>query len=303
MATKKLLIVAGLFLSLFFLFSRGPEVGENKFQNHTESEPIIGEDVPFENINLEAKSAVVFDLVNNEVIFELNSASQLPLASLTKVMTAIVVEENFPEWMKMNIALEAIKQEGDSGLVAGEKWKVGDLSDAMLISSSNDAAFAFASAFSSVSGNPVGNTSVSEFVATMNKRARELNLSQTYFLNPTGLDMNESVAGAYGSANDVAVLIAYTLQKYPSLLGITRDDFFEINARGFRNTNKIVNEVPRVIAGKTGYSDLAGGNLAIIVDVGLGHPVAIVALGSSKQGRFDDIETLYQETLRWFQNK
>jgi len=303
MIMKKLLITTIAFLSLILLLSTGSEVSENKYQNYAESEPITGGDIPFVNINLEAKSAVVFDLANNEAIFELNSSSQLPLASLTKVMTAIVVEENFPEWMKMGIALEAIKQEGDSGFIAGEKWKVGDLSDAMLISSSNDAAFAFASAFGSVSGKPNGGASVSELVETMNRRARELNLSQTFFLNPTGLDMNESVAGAYGSANNIASLIAYALKEYPSLLVITRDGFFDINSRRYKNTNKIVNKVPRIIAGKTGYSDLAGGNLAIVADVGLGHPVAIVVLGSSKQGRFDDVGKLYQETLRWFQNK
>ena len=258
---------------------------------------------PFSGISLEAKSAEVFDLATGKAIFELNPSSQLPLASLTKIMTAVVARENLPEWMKVKIPPEAIMQEGDSGLLAGELWNAEDLARAMLISSSNDAAFAFASAFEAVSGRPEAGSSVADFVALMNKKARELGLAQTYFLNPTGLDEGDGTAGAYGSAKDVVRLLSYAMKKYPSIFEVTRRDFFDVNSRRFKNTNKIVDNIPLLIAGKTGFSGLAGGNLAIIADVGLGNPIAIVALGSSEEGRFTDVKTLYEETVKYFKYK
>ena len=58
------------------------------------------------------------------------------------------------------------------------------------------------------------------------------------------------------------------------------------------NTNTEITKLPQVLASKTGFTDLAGGNLAVVVDVGLNHPVVIVVLGSSKEGRFSDVEFL-----------
>ncbi len=304
---KKSLATLILLLSFGFIFllsiSRKPGNGGDGLKNPVERKTPEVSSVPFKNVSLKAKSAIVFDLAAGKTIFEKNSFSQLPLASLTKIMTAVVVEENFPKWMKVEIPLSAIMQEGDSGFSVGELWKVGDLARAMLISSSNDAAFAFASAFDSVAGRPEKPATVTDFVALMNRKARELNLSQTYFLNPTGLDEGEGVAGAYGSAADAANLLAYAFKKYPSIFGVTRKDFFDAENLRFKNTNKIVDEVPLIVAGKTGFSRLAGGNLAIIVDVGLGNPVAIAVLGSSEEGRFKDVKTLYEETLRYFEYK
>ena len=128
----------------------------------------------------------------------------------------------------------------------------------------------------------------------MNRKAQELNLSQTYFLNPTGLDMSEHLAGSYGSAKDVADLISYIFRNYPSITEITQYDSVNVNSRNFSNTNKLVNKLSRLLSGKTGFSDLAGGNLAVITDIGFNRPVAIVVLGSSREGRFDDVEKLHQ---------
>jgi len=301
LATLALLISFGLIFSLSAFSGSGSRGGGTAAR--TERNPERASAAPFKNVSLKAKSAIVFDLASGKTIFEKNSSAQLPLASLTKIMTAVVAEENFPKWMKVKIPLAAIMQEGDSGLSAGELWKIGDLARAMLISSSNDAAFAFASALNAAAGRPEAPASVADFVALMNAKARELNLSQTYFLNPTGLDESEGVAGAYGSAADAAKLLAYAFKKYPSILGVTRREFFDANNIRFRNTNKLVGKLPLIVAGKTGFSALAGGNLAVIVDVGLGNPVAIAVLGSSEEGRFNDVKALYEETVRYFENK
>ena len=91
----------------------------------------------------------------------------------------------------------------------------------------------------------------------------------------------------------------YLVKKHPSLLEVTRYDSLKINSRNFKNTNKLIEHLPGIIGSKTGFSDLARGNLAVVFDMGLEHPVIIVALGSSEEGRFEDIEKLYNETIKY----
>ncbi|KKQ30337.1 MAG: hypothetical protein US45_C0047G0004 [Candidatus Nomurabacteria bacterium GW2011_GWA1_37_20] len=77
----------------------------------------------------------------------------------------------------------------------------------------------------------------------------------------------------------------------------TRFDEIEINQRKFKNTDYLVNDLAGFMAGKTGYSDLAGGNLAIVLDKGYGHPIIIVVLGSNFEGRFRDAKNLYEAVI------
>lgn len=289
MKNIKIILILALAAFSFVLYQVGRQAADISAGGESESRP---QTAPFENIALEAKSAYVFDLAKGEPVFEFNASAQLPLASLTKIMTAIVVKENFPEWLKISIPLEAVKQEGDSGFLVGERWKISDLADVMLISSSNDAAFAFASSFEG--------GKLPAFIALMNKKARELGLAQTYFLNPTGLDFSAATAGAFGSAKNAAELIAYGLEHYPSMFEITSYGKLSVGSRRFKNTNKLVEKIPGIVAGKTGFSDLAGGNLVIVADMGLEYPIIIAVLGSSEKGRFEDVKILYDETVKYF---
>lgn len=282
---KKNLIIIAIFSAAFlFLYFLGGNTAQAPLEFRNGTPPL--KTAPFENINLEAKSAYIYDVVKEKSIFELNADSQLPLASLTKLMTAVVAKENIPEWMLIDIGEESVLQEGDSGFMLGERWKIADLIDAMLISSSNDAAAAIA-------------LNSEDFISLMNKKSADLNLAQTYFLNATGLDLTNYLSGGYGSAKDVAKLMDYLVKKHPSLLEVTRYDSLKINSRNFKNTNKLIEHLPGIIGSKTGFSDLARGNLAVVFDMGLEHPVIIVALGSSEEGRFEDIEKLYNETIKY----
>lgn len=269
---KKINLIIITIFSAAFLFSYF--LGENTIQAPLEfrndTQPL--KTAPFENINLEAKSAYIYDVVKEKSIFELNPDAQLPLASLTKLMTAVVAKENIPEWLLINMK--------------GEMWRINDLIDVMLISSSNDAAAAIA----------LGSE---DFISLMNKKSADLNLAQTYFLNATGLDLTNYLSGGYGSAKDVAELMDYLVKKHPSLLEITQYDSLKINSRNFKNTNKLIEHLPGIIGSKTGFSDLAGGNLAVVFDIGLEHPVIIVVMGSSEEGRFEDVKKLYNETIKY----
>ncbi len=257
----------------------------------TASEP---ETQSAEPVQLEAKSAYVYDLLENKPLFELNPDKQMPLASLTKLITAVVAEESLLKMELAEISKEAVLQDGDSGLNVGELRSLTDLLKIMLVSSSNDAAFAIAASY-----NHGGNTPTdTDFVKLMNDKVRELGLADTYFLNSTGLDISTITAGAYGTCKDMAALMKYALQKYPELLEITGKESITIQGRIFKNTDELAKKLPFFIAGKTGYSDLAGGNLIIAVDKPINHPVIIMVLGSSFDGRFKDVETLYNKYVK-----
>jgi len=266
---------------------------------------------PFDEINLEAKAAIVFDALENKIIYSLNSEEQLPLASLTKIMTAVIAREILPDYTTITIDSDSIKKEGDSGLRVGEKWRVRDLLDFTLLVSSNDGAASLAAAAAAVSTGVGQNTEglvnevvvkEKDFASQMNEKARSLGLVQTYFMNETGLDLQTQVSGSYGSARDVANLLVYAVEKYPDLFEATRQLVFKVSSldgknREAKNTNEAVLKIPGLIASKTGFTDLAGGNLAVLMDAGLGHPIAIVVLGSSEQGRFVDVEKLASTTI------
>lgn len=243
---------------------------------------------------LEAKAGCILDIEKDKIIFKHNSTKLMPLASLTKLMTAIVAIENLPQNTLIEITEDAILQEGDSGFVSGQRWYLEDLLKIMLLSSSNDSAYSIASSLrKDIDPDP------GFFINLMNKKTEDINLTNIYFLNPTGLDVSKTQAGAYGSCEDVVRLMAYILKQYPGLLNITTQKSAVFNNLYFENTNKLAQKLPFFLAGKTGFSDLAGGNLVIVVNRGLGRPIAIAVLGSSFEGRFNDIEILYNEFV-WF---
>ena len=263
--------------------------------------PVIPVD-PYADLILEARAAIVLDLNTDEVLFEKDSHLKLPLASITKLMTALLADELLTPATIITVDDEAIKADGDSGLLAGERFFRKKLSDFSLIVSSNDAAHALATA----GGNTlVPGAGVSAFVSAMNTRAREIGLYDTDFYNPTGLDESDTESGGLGTADDVAKLLNHIINHNPDLVEVTNKEQLQIaNVDGgvhkVHNTNNAVINIPGLIASKTGFTELAGGNLAIVYDVGLGHLIAIVVLGSSLDGRFSDVETLVQLTNKQF---
>ncbi len=258
---------------------------------------------PFQALTLEAKAVYVLDINTGKVLFEKNSEVSLPLASLTKIMTAVAALSFVPESTIITIDKDDLALEGDSGLFADERWRLADLLGLTLVESSNDGAFAVASSVGVVKAN----TSDKEigrkaFVDLMNEKAKELNLSQTHFFNPTGLDESADVAGGYGSARDIAHLLSYAVDKYKDIFQNTRYSSIKVDSLNAPthtaiNTNKGLDGIPVIIASKTGYTDLAGGNLAVIFDAGINRPIAVVVLGSTVKGRFEDVKKLAWATL------
>lgn len=268
---------------------------------------------PYLNIILKAKAAYVYKPQTGEVLYSKNSEAQLPLASITKVMSAIITKENLTP---------------DTQITFKEnKWRLTDLLNYTLMVSSNEAIQALAAAAATsvelkdpekqngndlntatydtgVNNNVLDNPELNPFVEAMNEKARGLHLTQTYFLNEAGLDMSDTQSGAYGSARDVAHLFAYALKTIPESFEATTITDAWFSPEGDTkypaiNTNEAIGEIPGLIAGKTGYTDLAGGNLVVAFDAGMNDSTIAVVLGSTKEGRFTDIEQLVRATLQF----
>ena len=257
----------------------------------------------FGGAQIEAKNAIIYDVIHSQVLFDKDAESPVPIASLTKLMTAILVTELVDELTVVEITEAAIAQHGNSGLRVGERITIQDLNNYSLLSSSNNAAYALAV---SIGEMLIPNEGAAGFVDAMNVKAEELELSDTVFLNPTGLDISATTAGAEGSAKDMALLTTYILKNHPELLRITTIEDTQIfNELGefhqAQNTNRLVGDIPQLIGGKTGFTTLAGGNLMTVFDAGFNRPIIIVVLGSSIQGRFNDTRTLLNSTKSLWQ--
>jgi D-alanyl-D-alanine carboxypeptidase len=168
----------------------------------------------------------------------------------------------------------------------GDVLKIGDLIKIGLAASSN---YAMAAAAGSLGSN---------YVADMNRDATQLGLTHTYFLNPTGLDINKETSGAYGSAYDIALLASAFLKEYPQYFELSSSPSVTVEASGRPVTAVAtalpLQDIPGFIAAKTGYTDLAGGNLVMAYDIDINHPLIAVVLGSTEEGRFDDMRTLVE---------
>lgn len=250
---------------------------------------------PFDNTVLTARAAFVWDVKKQRILFNKNGDDVLPLASITKMMTTLVSYELLTATDTVRISKAAIKTSGDSGFREGETFTAHNLSNLTLIESSNDGAVALSEA----GGNATGMLGSPEatFVAAMNMRAKQLSLHAMNFSNVTGLDLSTTTSGAYGSARDVSLLMEYIITHYPDVLALTRMDMTTVNNTSdeyhtAKNTNTIVNKIDGLIASKTGYTTLAGGNLVVAVNVGLNHPIIITVLDSTESGRFDDVLNL-----------
>jgi len=240
---------------------------------------------PFATAPIQAKSAYVWDIRNQKVLFAKNANDILPLASITKIMTADVASELLAPTATITISKDDLAQDGDSGLLLDEQWTFKKLLDFTLAVSSNDGAFALAS------------TASPDFVNKMNEKAKALGLSSMTFFNPTGLDESPTKSGAYGSVVDVAKLFSYTLQKHPEVFATTRYAKFTVSSldnlnHTAINTDAEINNIPGIIGSKTGFTDLAGGNLAVVYDASINYPVVVVVLGSTYDGRFSDVTSL-----------
>lgn len=251
----------------------------------------------FDDTTLIAESAFVWDVRAQKILFNKNGDRELPLASITKLMTALVAYELLDPEERVRISNDSLRTEGDSGLLEGEEFSMQDLADLTLISSSNDGAVALGAE----AARTISNRNPEQvFVTAMNLKAKEIGLTRTHFENTTGLDLSPSEAGARGSARDVAFLMEYIITHQADAVALTTLDVTTIanesgNYHLAKNTNEAVSDIDGLIASKTGYTALAGGNLVVAFNAGLNRPIIVAVLGSSQSGRFTDTLALIEK--------
>ena len=199
-----------------------------------------------------AKSAVVIDSATGSVMYGQNARERLPMASTTKIMTAIIAIEHGGLDQEFTVDSEAIKVEGSSmGLQEGDRVTMRTLVCGMLLPSGNDAANAAAVRIAG---------SVDGFVELMNKRAAELGLEDTHFVTPSGLDDNTDEH--YSTAFDMAKLAAYAMRS-DEFRAICSQRSIKVSfgdppyERWLTNTNKLLDSCEGIVGVKTGFTDKA----------------------------------------------
>lgn len=199
-----------------------------------------------------AKAVILIDADSGRVLYEHNSKKKLPMASTTKIMSALLAVENGNLDEQFKVDDNAIKVEGSSmGLQSGDLVTIRDLCYGMMLPSGNDAANATAVRIAG---------SVDNFVSLMNKRAAEIGLKSTHFVTPSGLD--DYTDEHYSTASDMAKLTAYAL-KNSTFAEICSTKTVKLKFgnppydRWLTNSNKLIGSCEGIIGVKTGFTDKA----------------------------------------------
>ena len=227
-----------------------------------------------DEIEINSDSAIAFDVGTDYVLYSKDVKKKLPIASLSKIVTALVVLEKSDLNDVVTISRSAFEVPGKKErLFVGEKITVDNLLKMMLVSSNNIAASAL--------GEHAGGD-LESFVGLMNQKVEFLGLEDTVFYNPTGLDQKDvNVSTAY----DVAQLVDYALEE-PIIWEYSRIKDVKISSLDGRtnhwvkNTNQLLGKLEDVVGGKTGFTDIAGQCLVLITNNSSDNQVITVVLNA-----------------------
>ena len=233
---------------------------------------------------ISAKSALIFDTTTNKVLFEKDPHEKLPMASLTKIMTAIIALENPKKDNKYLVTPEDLVGQDSMGLSSGEILPLNDLLYGLVLHSANDASETIASNY------PGGR---SAFIKAMNDKARSLGIKSTNFTNPSGL---EGDGNQYTSAYDLLVMTRYALFNFPEFAKVVSTFDYTISQTNthkeydLENETNLLTSYPGVEGVKTGYTPEA--SLCLVTYLNYkGHKIIGVLLGSDDR-RGEMIELL-----------
>lgn len=230
---------------------------------------------------IRVNAAGAYLINSNEPLYSSRSGKQWPIASVTKLMSALVAKKFIAEEETVTMTEDAVAATGIAGdFKTGEKFKAGDLIQAMLIASSNDAAQALAYHYGEEA-----------FIAKMNQLAGDLEMANTVFADATGLS-----AGNLSTPDDLSKLVRFIWNEDPGIFAVTRlrsIDLLDINTTRSRKLNNInlFAGRPNFLGGKTGQIPDSSGNLVSIFTLpDKSSPVIIVVLGA--EDRFKETEKI-----------
>lgn len=222
-----------------------------------------------------AKSYIAVDMASGQILAEKNSTTAFPIASLTKIMSAVVALDLMKPTDEVTISSHAARMSPTKiGVVPGEKMTVDELLRAMLMTSANDAAQAMADGVNAKYKQDI-------FVAAMREKAKLLHLSGSYFTNPEGFDIGHNKS----SAHDLAVLSVYALSHYPVIADIVQTQYMQLPANSFHkqfdlyNWNGLLGVYPGVTGMKIGNTNAAG-YTTVVSATRQGHTILAVLLGA-----------------------
>ncbi|OGY41834.1 MAG: hypothetical protein A2Y82_00700 [Candidatus Buchananbacteria bacterium RBG_13_36_9] len=239
------------------------------------------------DIKITAKSAIAVASNSGKILYQKNENDILPIASITKLMTALVFLDNNPGWQKEFYTIPSDRRNG--GIIylnTGEILTIKDLFYTALIVSDNDAAMALSRA---------SGLAEQEFINQMNVKARTLGLTNTYFADPTGLKIENN-----SNVKDLVKLLNFVLAN-EEIKAATSTSYYEFKVRGsnktrtvkLKNTDWLLKSYLNVIGGKTGSLEQAGYCLAVKINGENNQDIIIVVLGSqSNNDRFQDVKAI-----------
>lgn len=271
-----------------FYFSAANQSIGYPFRNWEQNDP-----------NINAEVVLMVDIDTDYVFFQKNSNLRRPVASISKLMTALVAKKYISDGQNISVDAESLHVEGDNGnsMAEGEIFSADDLVRLMLLASSNKSAYALA--------NFVG---FDAFIIKMNEEAKNLNLTQTSFVEPSGLSMSNQ-----STAEDLKKLAQSIIKENPEIFIITQDATKTINSVGEKSKSHLIKNINlfsqspkslgeigiQYLGGKTGFTDEAKETYIGIFSVPSsrfeGQKIRVLTIILASSSRYNDIESL----LRW----
>ena len=236
-----------------------------------------------------AKSALSYDITTDEILFSKNPNDKLPLASLTKIMTAIVSLEHPKLDDKYLVKSKDLVGEDSMGLASGELLSLKELLFGLILHSGNDAA-------ETLADNYPGGREV--FITALNNKAASLGLTNTHFTNPSGL---EGDGIQYTTAHDLLIMTQYALENFPLFVEVSAASEYTIAqspthaAYFLENETNLLTTYPGVRGVKTGYTPEAGLCLVTYLEYD-NHKIIAILLGS--ENRRDEMKGILDYSLK-----
>ncbi len=258
-----------------------------------------------------SKASIAIDAETGTILHYQNARERRSIASLTKVMTAIIALEEIEDLKKeiVTIDREALSQIGtrigcpgsgrcvSTRLQPGEKISAWNLFQAMVMNSTNDAAVAL--------GKHIAG-SQKEFARLMNEKAKEMGLKDTHFCNPSGLDDDDNLGACYSTAYDIARISAYSLQ-YDEIwdtMKIKEKDVYSADGQikhRLVNTDVLIEKMPNCLGGKTGFTYEAGKSLMTAAHHPTEKKAKVIGVVLDNHYRWEDMENLLNWSFRAYE--
>jgi D-alanyl-D-alanine carboxypeptidase (penicillin-binding protein 5/6) len=250
-----------------------------------------------QGFDVEAKSAILMDTETGQVLFRKNENVELPPASITKIMTLLLTAEALEEGkVSLDDQVEVSSFAESMGgsqvwLAAGDKYVLKDLLKAIALPSANDASVAVAEYIGGTEQN---------FVRMMNRKAEELGMENTHFVNTTGLPVEHGEH--YTSAHDIAVMGRELIKTYPQFLEWSshRVDYIKSGQLKIYTTNNLIGYYPGADGLKTGWTEEAEFCLVGTAQRGERRLIGVVMKTDSEEARVEETAKLLDYGFKAF---